>query len=107
MRIRFYQTQSGSRPVEKYLSDLGIHERAKVAAAIENISKFGLDDSGVMCRHIEGKLWEIKVLAQRVFYVVISGPEIVLLHLYKKQGQKAPKKEIETAQNRMKDVLGD
>jgi phage-related protein len=45
------------------------------------------------------------VSAARVFYVVVTGPEVVLLHAYKKQGQKAPRKEIETAERRMEEVL--
>lgn len=76
-------------------------------AAIESIREFGLEGSGVVFKHITGKLWEIKISAQRVFYVVISGPEMVLLHAYKKESQKAPKNEIETAYRRMKDVLGE
>lgn len=107
MKIRFYQTLAGSRPVEKYLQALPLGERAKIAATIEDICQHGLEGSSATFRHIQGRLWEIKVSSQRVFYVIISGPEMILLHAYKKQTQKAPKKEIETAQHRMKDVLGD
>ena len=107
VKIRFYETSSGARPAEKYIASLPLVERAKVLAAIEDVRKFGLEDSGVTFRHISGKLWEIKVSAQRVFYVVISGPEMVLMHAYKKEGQKAPRGEIATAQRRMKDVLGE
>lgn len=37
--------------------------------------------------------------------VTVTGPMMVLLHAYKKKGQKAPVKEIETAIRRMKEVL--
>ncbi len=80
-------------------------ERAAVLAALEDLEINGIRDSLAELRHIEGKLWEIKVSAQRVFYVVISGPAMVLLHAYKKQGQKAPTKEIDVARKRMKLVL--
>ena len=53
-----------------------------------------------------GGLWEIKVDAQRVFYVLIGGPTVVLLHAYRKQGQKAPRRELDVARERMKQVLG-
>lgn len=106
MKIKFYQTLSGARPVEKYLAGLQLDERVKVVAAIDDIHRNGLDGSGVVLRQIEGKLWEIKVSAQRVFYVILSGPEMILLHAYKKQSQKAPKSEIATAMKRMRDVLG-
>ena len=41
----------------------------------------------------------------RIFYVVIVGETMVLLHAYKKQGAKAPTREIETASRRMADIL--
>jgi len=36
---------------------------------------------------------------------VNSGKEMILLHGYKKQSQKVPLREIETAKQRMKDIL--
>lgn len=56
-------------------------------------------------RQLKGKLWEVKVSMSRIFYVMVTGPEVVLLHAYKKQGQKAPLKEIETAERRIEEVL--
>jgi phage-related protein len=41
----------------------------------------------------------------RVFYVAIEQEEMVLLHAYKKQGQKLPVKEREIARKRMKELL--
>jgi phage-related protein len=53
-------------------------------------------------------LWEFYIEAgasHRIFYVVVNGPMIVLLHSYKKQNQKAPTREIKIAERRMKEVL--
>jgi phage-related protein len=61
--------------------------------------------AAAVTRHIRGKLWELKASANRIFYVLVTGPEVVLLHAYKKQRQKAPVKEIETAERRMEEVL--
>ena len=72
---------------------------------LQDIEAFGLDGAAVSARHIEGTLWELKFAIDRMFYVVISGPELVLLHAYKKQGQKAPLRELDVARRRMKDVL--
>lgn len=41
----------------------------------------------------------------RIFYVTIKQSLTILLHAYKKQSQKAPKKEIEIAEKRMLEVL--
>jgi len=107
MQIRFYKTQSGSRPVQKYIDSLSNDEAAKIVAAIDDIRIGGLEGSSLVFRHIDGKLWEIKFPIHRIFYIVLRGSEMVLLHAYKKQGQKAPKKEIKTALRRMKEEIGD
>lgn len=107
MRIRFYQTRRGERPVEQYIEDLPVVERAKVAAAISDIAQNGLVGSSASFRQIEHKLWEIKISAQRIFYVVMTGPEMILLHAYKKQSQKAPEKELSTARRRLKEIIGE
>lgn len=89
--------------MQKYLAGLESDERAEVAEALDAIQHYGLED--VETRQIQGKLWEIKVSRHRMFYMILLGPEMVLLHAYKKQSQKAPPREIETAKKRMKDLL--
>lgn len=105
VRIRYYETGAGTRPVEKYVEELPLKEQAEVAAVLADLATNGVQGAAVTMRHIGGKLWEMKVSRHRIFYVVLIGPEMVLLHAYKKQGQKAPPKEIEVATNRMKEVL--
>jgi phage-related protein len=56
-------------------------------------------------RQIRGKLWELRISRNRIFYVVLKGDRMVLLHAYKKRGQKAPIREIETALRRMSEVM--
>ena len=46
-----------------------------------------------------------KIAAHRIFYVLVEPHEFLLLHAYKKQGQKLPLKEREVAIKRMKEVL--
>jgi phage-related protein len=106
VRVRFYRTAAGASPVEKYLDGLERKEAEQVFAAILDVEVHGLEGSALHLRPIDGKLWELKVSAQRVFYVVVTGPELVLLHAYRKQSQKAPRGEIEVATRRMKEALG-
>ncbi|USN51645.1 MAG: type II toxin-antitoxin system RelE/ParE family toxin [Myxococcales bacterium] len=106
MDVVYFRQATGKEPVRQYIDKLPSEVAAYVLAAIKDIKEHGLDKALVTCRQIEGKLWEIKIDAQRVFYVVIDGPTMVLLHAYKKQGQKAPKKEISVAKKRMKLVIG-
>lgn len=105
MEVRFYVNASGRSPVEKYLAALPARERALVLDAFEEVRLHGLASPFLDARQIEGKLWEIRVSRHRVFYVTIVGPVMVLLHAYKKEGQKAPRAEIDVARARMKEVL--
>lgn len=108
MQIVFYRTQTGREPVREYLSGLALLDRAAIADVLDAIQEHGLDAPGVRFKQIRGKLWEFHVEAgasHRIFYVVVTVQMMVLLHGYKKQSQKAPKKEIKVAERRMKEVL--
>ena len=60
-------------------------------------------------KHITGKLFEIRAKGKdgiaRVFYFAMTQQRIVLVHGFIKKTQKTPKREIETAIARMKEVL--
>lgn len=59
-------------------------------------------------RQIEGKLWEMRVIAAegiaRGFYVTERDSRLVVLHVFVKKSQQTPKRHIEIAKARMKDV---
>ena len=106
MKVVFYKTAGGASPVERYLENFDAMERAAVVDALKTIETSGLRAAGVRTRQIKGKLWEIKASQQRVFYVVVAGGDLVLLHATKKEGQKAARIDLETAESRFRDVTG-
>lgn len=109
MKISFFSSNSGRCYVEDFIDDLPAPDQAAILAVLKDVEVHGLSVVGCQFRQIEGKLWEIKIKAPnggyRIFYVMLSGVEMMCLHAYKKQGQKAPKKELETARKRLKEVL--
>lgn len=105
MKVTFYLTSSGRAPVLQYLKTLQTPERARVLAVLSDIEQFGFEANRASFRQIDGKLWEIKISFSRVFYVIVEQNEMILLHAYKKQGQKLPLKERNIAIKRMKEVL--
>jgi len=83
-------------------------DRARLVEALEQIELHGLEARRVRFRQVRGKRWEIKVEARRshrVFYASLEGEEIVLLHAYPKKSQKAPTKEINVAERRMREII--
>jgi len=107
MNVIFYRSPSGREPVREFFGDLSIDDRAALADALTAIREHGFRAPGIVFRQIRGKLWEFRILgsiSSRVFYVTVHGPMMVLLHAYKKQGQKAPPREIAVAERRLKEV---
>lgn len=88
-----------------YIDSLHKVDQAQLLEVFGQIEKNGLKAKQVRFRQIEGKLWEMKIWSYRVFYVLLSQSEMIVLHAYKKQGQKLPLKEKELALKRMKEVL--
>lgn len=105
IRIEFYQTASGRVPVEDYLNSIHPDVRSAVSEAIRDIGQYGFKTLHADFRHILGKLWEIKIDTNRIFYVMIHREKMVLLHAYKKQSQKMPRRELKVAIKRLKEVL--
>ena len=105
MIVKAYQTSSGRSPVEDYIEGLPKNEQEEIYALFEDLREYGLDAPLVSMRQIRGKLWEIRISRHRIFYVTIEAEVMILLHAYKKQGQKAPVHEIETALRRMDEIL--
>jgi phage-related protein len=59
-------------------------------------------------KHLEGKLWEIRIKAQsgisRAIYVTATGQRVVIVRVFVKKTQKTPQRELEIARQRAKEV---
>jgi len=105
MHLRYYMTARGVRPVADYIEELSRADQAVVAATLAEVVERGFGARGVTFRQIEGKLWEVRIGPHRVFYVLLRAEEMVLLHAYRKQSQKAPARHVAIARRRMQEML--
>ncbi len=80
-------------------------DQAVIAAALAEIAGRGIQARGVTFRQIGGKLWEVRIGPHCVFYVLLRQEEMVLLHAYRKQTQKAPTRHLEIARRRLQEVV--
>lgn len=59
-------------------------------------------------KHLEGPLWEMRMKGRdgiaRAAYVTASGRRVVVVHVFGKKTQKTPRREIELALKRAKEV---
>lgn len=94
--------------MEEWLQELPLADRAKIAAVLAEIEEVGFQAIGCDFRQVKGKLWELKIRAPggafRIFYVTVTGPEMILLHALRKGTRKIPKKDLKLALKRMEDV---
>ena len=98
--------------VEKWLEGLPEDIKAKILRIIDILVKYGpFNVREPYVKHVSGqsKLFEIRAKGKeeiaRVFYFTISDKRIVILHGFIKKTNKTPKREIETALKRMREVL--
>ncbi|CAN5307918.1 type II toxin-antitoxin system RelE/ParE family toxin [soil metagenome] len=59
-------------------------------------------------KHLEGPLWEMWMKGKdgiaRAAYVTASGQRVVIVHVFSKATRKTPRRELETALRRAKEV---
>jgi phage-related protein len=59
-------------------------------------------------KHLEGRLWEMRMKGRdgiaRAAYVTAIGHRVVVVHVFAKKTQQTPRREIETALRRAKEV---
>lgn len=111
MKVTFAASSSGKSYFERFIANLSVGDRATVLAVFQDIVEYGLQAKGCGFRQIEGKLWEVKIRTStggsRFFYILLNQNHMHVLHSYKKQGQKAPKKELDLARKRLREVANE
>jgi len=73
------------------------------------IEDFGLESvHEPYVKHLEGRLWEMRMKGRdgiaRAVYVTATGRRVVIVHVFAKKTQKTPRRELELALKRAKDV---
>ncbi len=80
--------------------------RARLLEAVENVGLEAL--RAPHGRHLEGKLWELRVKAKegvaRGIHLTMAGRRLVVLHVFAKKTRKTPRRALATAMERMRQV---
>ena len=109
--IYFYRDEDGREPVFEYLQQLmqkndknSRIKANKINDYIEALSRKGTQLGHPYIKHIDGDLWELRPLRDRIFFVAWQGGSYVLLHTFIKKTQKTPTREIERARRELADL---
>ena len=93
----------------KELDDLPTGLQGRILRLISLVETYGMDAlHAPHARQIDGKLWEMRVIGKdgiaRGFYVVRSGPRLLVLHVFVKKSQTTPRRAIALAWQRLKEI---
>jgi len=56
-------------------------------------------------KHIDGEIWELRPLRDRILFAYFDNNEFILLSIFMKQTQKTPQREIEKAKRYLEDYI--
>lgn len=112
--IEFYEDKNGESEVRDYLEQLtedaktskNAHiNKEKIFSYIRALQEYGTRIGKPKVKHIEGNLWELRPLKNRIFFFYWKDNKFIMVHHYIKKSQKAPKREIEQAKKNIRDYI--
>ena len=111
-KIYFYTDRNGKSQVKEYLSMLASKndkdsriKLTKIRDYIKVLSEHGTLIGEPYIKHIDGEIWELRPMRNRILFVAWNGDGFILLHHFIKKTQKTPQREIEKAKKEYKDIL--
>ena len=109
--IYFYKDSRGRRPVRDYFEKLeaksdkdGRVKFNKILEYLQVLRKYGTRAGTPYVKHLDGDIWELRPLRDRVLFAAWDGKSFILLHVFMKDTQKTPAREIAKAKRALKDI---
>lgn len=110
--ISIYADAAGKEPITEYLEELAANPSKDNRIKLNKILSYLviLENNGTQAgqpyvKHIEGDIWELRPLKDRIFFFCWQGDRFILLHHFVKKTQKTPRREIDQAQRNMNDYI--
>ena len=103
-KVHFYKDKNGKEPVFEYIQELirknDKNSRVKVNKIndyIEILRRFGTMAGEPYIKHLDGEIWELIPLSDRILFVAWHNDSYVLPHHFVKKTRKTPSREIKKA----------
>ena len=103
-KIYFYRDKNGKEPVAEYIAEMAQQKDKdsriklnKIRDYIKVLSEYGTQVGEPYIKHLDGEIWELRPLRDRILFVGWIQGSYVLLHQFVKKIQKTPAREIERA----------
>ena len=109
--VYLYRDRSGKEPVAEYIAELAAKKDkesrvklSKIRDYIKMLSEYGTRAGELYIKHIDGEIWELRPLRDRILFVGWVNSSFVLLHQFMKKTQRTPSCEIEQAKREIADL---
>lgn len=111
-KIKLYEDEQGYSDVKTFIRSLKKRSEtskdarinfSKVVAYIDILEEMGTRVGEPITKHLDGEIWELRPISNRILYAFYSEDTFVLLHHFKKKTQKTPHREIEKAKREIED----
>ena len=112
--IIFYEDEHGYSDVKEFINYLRKKSATskdarinfnKFVAYIDILEEMGTRVGAPITKHLDGDIWELRPLSNRILYAYYKDNTFLLLHHFKKQSQKTPPREIEKAKKELRDYM--
>lgn len=111
-KVHFYRDKNGNEPVAEYISELAKKSDKdsriklnKIREYIKTLSEYGTRAGEPYVKHLDGDIWELRPLRDRILFVGWVNGSFILLHHFMKKTQKTPSREIEKAKRELADLI--
>ncbi|MDE6602461.1 MAG: type II toxin-antitoxin system RelE/ParE family toxin [Lachnospiraceae bacterium] len=112
--IEFYEDRNGKSEIADFIKELNRKSFTnkesrinfnKVVAYLDLLEEFGTRVGEPVTKHLEGEIWELRPLRNRLLYAYYRDNKFIILHHFIKKTQKTPKRELEQAKKNLADYL--
>ncbi|MBD5555314.1 MAG: type II toxin-antitoxin system RelE/ParE family toxin [Roseburia sp.] len=112
--IEFYEDKNGKSEIVDFIRELNAKATSskesrinfnKIVAYMDMLEELGTRVGEPVTKHLEGEIWELRPLKNRLLYAYYKDNIFIILHHFIKKTQKTPKREIEQAKRNLQDYL--
>ena len=112
--VIFYSDNKGNEPIVEYISELRkkscTNKNArinfsKIVAYIDILCEKGTRAGEPITKHLDGDIWELRPLDNRILFAYYKDNMFILLHLFTKKTNKTPPREIDQAKRNLADYI--
>ncbi|OGN88233.1 MAG: hypothetical protein A2Z74_00280 [Chloroflexi bacterium RBG_13_46_9] len=99
--VILYAREDGKESVLKEINSYGKRNYLKILKTVELLKHYGTTLSPDRIKHINGKIWELKIDHYRILYFPYGNRQFILLRIFLKKTSKTPTNEIKLALKRL------